>query len=511
MTNINPTRFKGYRAEQNVDGTWNIFDVPIYAANVRSFGLIPVLDKATGEVRPEELILRHDAAWMEKAIETARLDYEERGYEAPLNINHNGRDEQVMEVGTIMPRYVKKTLYEGVMLDTLFADLRSVPEAIYQQIKAKRLRYRSVECPPSMDARPEIKALALLPHQPPYFKLQPLTIDTDAVPGNASAKVASYKTGKSVFALFDANYEGGGKVVDDADDKEPKGGSHSKSGGMGAMSDVTDDPNDNTNGKSRGNADAASNKDATDTTARADKNANADDDDTDGDLTDPKNLKSKGGFMDKLMALLTAIAGKMGIGPDDTQGAMPKGPAEQARGDETRDPLAMNYAAPKAVKAVATLPTASFDPAEFMAIKAKMALYDARFESIDKQGTIKKQVDAAVTELKGYNLTDKMVADMNEAAALGEKPLAMYVSTIKTLGVKDPPKDPMGMLLAKAGRESYPAEVMAYQAQGEEALARAGEEWATYKALGERVAHVKLADFLKVNVAAKSGGNFFGA
>lgn len=464
MTNALATRpIKGYRASQNADGTWDIFDVPIYAANVRSFGLMPVLDKKTGDVVPQEMIVNHDAAWLEGTIATAQLDYAEREYRAPLHIHHHNRGEKVEEAGEIMPRYVKKIMYEGSPLDTLFADLHNVPDAVYQQIAAKRLRYRSAECPMSMDERPEIKSLALLPHQPPHFKLPPLVTDGTPMTANAQALVGCYssKTGIQMLSLFDAQEDtdqAGGRIIDD-------------------QKDVKDPARDASKGDVRAQ----------------DEN---------------QDTNKKGGFMEKLLLLMTAIAAKMGIGVSDAN-AMPKGPAEQPKGDETKDPMALALAQAK-VAPTSALPVASFDPSEWAAMKAKMAVYDARFAAVDADGKAKTDVEKALADLKGFNVTDTMRSEMLEAAKLGDKPLAMYVSTIKTYGIKDPPKDPLTTGLAGMSRDPYPAEVLAYQAQGEAVLAKAVENWQSYKSLGNRVSHVKLADWLKVNVAAGAGENFFG-
>jgi hypothetical protein len=461
----NATR-KGYRASQNGDGTWDIYDVPIYAENVRSFGLIPVLNKKTGEVAAEELVIRHDAKWLQKSIETAQLDYEERGYRAPLHINHHGKGEKVEEAGEIMPRYVTNTLYEGKLLATLFADLHNVPQAAYELIKAKRLRYRSVEVSSGDDEKPEIKGLALLPHQPPHFKLPPLVVEDAPV-------TAAYgsKAGLQMLCHFDS----------DTDMTKDKVKSKQASGGQ-----VIDDNRD--------------------VVASDDTNADLENKGAGGSedgQEDSKDLKSKGGFMDKLLLLITAMAAKMGIGVDE-KAAMPKGPAEQPKGDETRDPLALNPA-----YAAKALPMASFDPSEWMQMKAKMAAYDARFAAVDADTNAKGAVEKALADLKGFNVTDKMRTEMIEAAKLGEKPLAMYVSTIKTYGIKDPPKDPLAGGLAFS-KDPYPAEVLAYQSKGEAVLAKAVEGWQGYKAMGDRVAHIKLEDWLKINVAANDGGNFFG-
>lgn len=470
MNNENARAFKGYRASKNADGTWNIFDVPIYAANVRDFGLMPAIDKKTGEIVPEQMIVAHDAEWLGSAIATAQLDYEERGYRAPLHIHHHGKGEKVEEAGEIMPRYVKKTLYEGKLLDTLFADLHNVPNAAYEMIKARRLRYRSVECPMSMKDRPEIKSLALLPHQPPHFKLPPLVVD------EAQTLVGAYagKTGVQMLSLFEADTEDPelGKRTAKMGDEPGEATGHSKENG----------PKDQIEG--------------------AGKVASAQDEDT----------KSKGGFMDKILLLLTALCAKMGIGADDSQSAMHKGPAEQPRGEETKDPLKLAAAYEAKIRAAAAsagaLPVASIDPSEWMAIKAQNAAFQARFEAMDSDKNAKTAVDTALAKLKGRNITDKMRADLLEAAKLGEKPLAMYVSVIESSVPMDPPASVLPGFAAP--KEGYPAEVLAYQAQGEDALQKAVECWGTYKALGARVSgRINLADFLKTNVSAELGVNFF--
>lgn len=453
-------KIRGYSAKQNDDGTWSIFGVPAYGANSRSFGKIPVV--INGKIEEQEIGVKHDSDWLRKSIETAKLDFEERGYMAPLHIHHHGDSDKVERAGFFMPREVRRMTYGGRPLDILFVDLIKIPDRVYQLVKAGELPYRSVEVSRETDAEPEIKSLALLEHEPPYFKLPLLTIENEASRVSSSVQggelVAAYKAGGAVINFLykaeDAEEEKAVPAVDGEKPKEekPEGGESAKA----------------------------------------------------GDETKPvESEKMEGSIMDKILLLLTAMCQKMGVGTGDDKAAMGSGPAEQPSDKEQKEKAAGDPALAFSV------PVASFDPAEWAKMKAEITCLREEIKAFSAEKELATKVDGAIAELKGRPVTDKMRADLKAAAALGDKALAMYVATVKSYVSQDPPRDPLaGQIAAAASGDPMPAEVLEYQGKGEKAMALAVESWQAYKSLGGRVGGTSLKAWLARNVAAGMGQSF---
>jgi hypothetical protein len=456
---VSDKKIRGYSAKQNPDGTWDILGVPAYGANSRSFGKIPVT--VNGKIEEQEIGINHDADWLKKAIETAKLDYEERGYMAPLHIHHHGDSDKVERAGFFMPREVRRMVYGGKPLDILFVDLLKIPDRVYRLVKAGELPYRSVEVSRESDSEPEIKSLALLEHEPPYFKLPLLTIENEAACVSSSVQdgtlLAAYKAGGSVINFL---Y----KAEDVEEDKK------SEEKAAPAVE-----------GKPGGDAKA--------------------DDET-------KKIESpemEGSLMEKILMLLTAMCQKMGVGIGDDKAAMGGGPAEQPTGKEEKEISGGNPVPAAAFNA----PAASFDPAEWAKMRAEITCLKEQIKAFSAERELDAKVDGAVAELQGRPVTEKMKAELRAAAALGDKALAMYVSTVKSYVPQDPPADPLaGQIAAAAGGDPMPAEVLEYQGKGEKALALAVESWKAYKALGSRVGQTGLKAWLARNVAAGMGQSF---
>lgn len=149
-----------YRAEQASDGTWTIYDVPIFVSH---------RVKTTGGKE-----LQINRAWMERAIATANRRHTEDRYLPPLHVHHHGDGRPTEPAGHFQPRYVRAARYEGRTVDVLYADLVTVPDATYRRIRAGSLAYRSAEV--LKLAVPEVDSVALLPDRVPFFRLPLLTI-----------------------------------------------------------------------------------------------------------------------------------------------------------------------------------------------------------------------------------------------------------------------------------------------------------------------------------------------
>lgn len=145
-----------YAADRNPDGTWNLRDVPIFVARGR-----------------------YTEEWCRAAVAKDAVRRTEN-HAAPLHVNHHeftGNPSEaiaVQEAGLLALKRVDQIVYEGEKLPAVFADFLAVPPKVYQRIKARRLRYRSVEI--LNPNRPEISSCALLSHDVPALKLPMLTV-----------------------------------------------------------------------------------------------------------------------------------------------------------------------------------------------------------------------------------------------------------------------------------------------------------------------------------------------
>lgn len=143
-----------YAATQNPDGSWNVLDVPVFAAHERHGKKV-------------------DKAWLEGAVRRAQ-ELRASNYVAPLHVGHHP-DGDVERAGFFLPKRVESRAFAGGQpLPVVVADLLAVPADVYAEIKAGRLPYVSVEVADLN--KPEISSLALLQDEAPFFKFPLLTI-----------------------------------------------------------------------------------------------------------------------------------------------------------------------------------------------------------------------------------------------------------------------------------------------------------------------------------------------
>jgi hypothetical protein len=171
-----------YRAQKDADGTYTIFDVPV-------FGELP-----KGARGNEETI---DRSWMLAAVDNAHLDFQERGYLPPLNLRH--RDGSlVIRSGHFRLTRVGTLLYEGRKMPAIFADLCKVPQSHFDAIVRGDWPYRSPEVHYLPDGSwPKIgefrlHALALLDIDDPFFRFSMLNGETVKLDAGSGATLARY-------------------------------------------------------------------------------------------------------------------------------------------------------------------------------------------------------------------------------------------------------------------------------------------------------------------------------
>lgn len=151
-----------YRAVENSNGTFSIFNVPIFAEH---------------SIPGDEITI--DRAWMQRALDRASQRLEDDAYLPPLHIRHHGMGQETVASGKFRLTTLRRARYQGEALWVLFADLLNIPNEIFQKIQEGGLSYRSVEIH-DLD-NPEIDSLALLDDEVPFFRFPLLTVDVQEV------------------------------------------------------------------------------------------------------------------------------------------------------------------------------------------------------------------------------------------------------------------------------------------------------------------------------------------
>jgi len=146
-----------YAAKKQSDGTWTIYNVPIFAEHERNG-------------------VNVDKAWLEAAV---RKDQARRAehYKAPVHIEHTGGSTAPARAGHFELTRVGRDRYEGAERYILYANIVGVPDATFQRMKRGELPYRSPEVHDLND--PEINSLALMESEVPYFRFPLLTLRED--------------------------------------------------------------------------------------------------------------------------------------------------------------------------------------------------------------------------------------------------------------------------------------------------------------------------------------------
>lgn len=190
------------RAEQAADGTWTIYDVPIFAAH--------------RDVRRGEGV-EYSRDYLDRVIRHHKARFDRERYLAPVHVSHHGAE--TAKVGHLLPTRVEQRDYEGEPLDFLLADLCLIPDDQFRALKRLACPYPSVEISPT---HPEIFSLALLQDEAPFFR-QMLSIgqSTPYRPTAAAAPAVGYRAlaqgRRAILFSF------GGRTVDvDQDKMDPE-------------------------------------------------------------------------------------------------------------------------------------------------------------------------------------------------------------------------------------------------------------------------------------------------
>jgi hypothetical protein len=376
-----------------------------------------------------------DETWLKQALATSGAKAKS-GYLAPLHIGHHGCfGGEVPDAGKILPVRVAASDYNGEKRAVLYADLVEIPDDIYQRMAAGRLPYRSVEIN-DID-EPEISSLALMQSSAPQFQFPLLRV------AKGEAKTFSIAASAAMFAASaPAQFAMSGNRLAVSFSEEI----------------MADDPK-------KPDAPAVAPEPAAPEVAPEVKAM----------LGDADILAIGKAMTAAISAAMTPLAAKL----DELLVACGGGGSEPAMGAGGAPAAGMSASAGNEPAALAGQVAA-------LAGQVKMMGDDAKRE---------KSVKAALARLAGYALpTDIEVQLSRYALAGGDAAVTAFCDAVMATGTKEPPTSSTAP--AAAGT---PAEVLAYQSRGPEALklaSRHHREWLSQRAY----TRLSAAEYLRINM-----------
>ena len=430
-----------YTAVKQADGNWSILNVPIFSENDRN---------------PKHKV---DKAWLEAALEKAnyRVQHPDGAYLAPLHTQHHGTGQSVKPAGKVKPTDVREVEYDGEKLATMFGDLVDVPDESYQEIKAGKLPYRSVEI---ADLNvPEITSLALLDSDAPYFRYPMLTIGKELKAGAKARRMDAELAGMTAYSV-------------------PTKGSRAASFLYRADFKTVEDTMPNTSTKTTAAAPATFQGDEDELKKAADAAAKMAAEEPKKE-DEPAPQKAQEG--DPILALLTEIKGMLQTlcGGEEGEVAAPEGevPAEG-------EPAEMKMRAKEVKPVKKTTETTPADAAKYAALEGKVAALESTVAAGKAHELRREKLASAMKTLKGFNFATDPEAKLAEVyKAGGEKGLDIFVSTIQEHGTKDPGEEDAEDTIPLA---DLPREVAMYNAMGPDRLKAAMEASSMYDAQNGR-------------------------
>lgn len=448
-----------YRATKNPDGTWNIYDVPVFPEHERTFQF---MDRSTGETRQRHV--KVDRAYLDDCVAKSRRSYAE-GYASPLHIGHHDPTgdpsaPQPVPAGKVTFTRVGPITYQGQRLMCMFADLLEVPEHIYQEIKAGSLPWRSVEII-KFENR-QVDSLALLTTQPPFFELPLLSVHEETPTEFAEV----YRADAGLVRAMRASAHGAMVLCYFADGDEKKPDDKDREGDKGDAR-----PGEQGDGAPTEGAPAAGAQPHADPATHA---AGL------GGQPNPTNPPADAGagmevnMSKEILTALQSIANGQAQILQHLQAATPA-PAAKPTGNAGAVDVAAQAA--KAIEAQYST--------KLVEMQAKIDTLTAKDTARDAETKLLADVRATIKDLAAYNLgADPETRLLAMAKEHGAGSLKTYAEAIKRHGVPEPPKD-LATQLALDGA-GLPKEVLAYQAKGgPEAVSRALQASKLYDAASD--------------------------
>lgn len=431
-----------YRAEQNPDGSWNVFDVPMFAAH-----------KAT-DVAGEPEIGRD---WQEGTVKRHQQLWNDDGYLAPLIVNHHElMQDRPGDAGFFLPTQVVDMQEDGKVKPVTLCNYLYVNEWVYGAIRQGRLPYVSSEF---IFEGMEHQHLSMLKTEAPWFRFKMVTVGKEKPFIEEGEAVTDFPEAAPVVAVRARQ-----KYMTALRRAEHKGLKMPKPAIKPATRAADDTTNDDTTNKEAG-------------------------------ASLGEVMTTLGEISTSITAALDGIkkmvADALGVQQGD-EGADDSGkPVED--GDSTRHAHTM-AATRAAVKTAATPLGDDVDPA----VVTRMAGMQAQIDTLTSQETVRNAEESiqivirqAVKDLRDYNIPgieDTLTTMAKDPAMGGEIGIKAYVAATKANARKAPPADWNGDLAQVSDQD--PQEVIAYASAGSEKMQAARRSAASFK-LSKSNGHVK--------------------
>jgi hypothetical protein len=478
-----------YRATQNPDGSWNVYDVPIFVEHVDT------------RRRPALPITK---AWLANALKAFRARVGE-GYLPPLHVYHHlhptGEARDTIPAGHFRPKRLGQLIYEGRPRTALFADLVEIPPTVYADIRAGRLSYRSVEIhPPHFpEESAEIDSVALLPDEVPFFRLPLLRVSEAGTPSpgayrctNSPVRAWRALEGGAVAALLRFNSTPG-KAIKSSKSKEARP--------MARFDDASKPPIPANLVKEDAAAAPMRKEDEDAAAMKEDAAAPMRKEDEDAArplMKDDTDAGAGAASLDTVVKILGKIAQALGVDvdavsedEDQAAGGVPPGsgglPAE--RGVPPAPPVAAAHAGQAAVFTAA--------------LEGQIRGLTSRLDGFERERKAEAHARKAKAELAGYVLGDPAAwqAEVDRKAAQGDAVLAAYVDGLKKAAKAAPHAAGAAAAVPMAAPEpGDPPAVVAYAAAGSTAMTEARRLLAERKTLRreDRIERYSDAQYLAI-------------
>lgn len=419
-----------YTAAANPDGTFNVFDVPVFA------------EVPAGSRRGVKETIGTE--WMLAAVERDKMRRGE-GYRAPVHIGHHEPGVTPTRAGSFRLVRVGKTTYEGREVDCVFADFENLTPEAFAAIQRGELPYRSVEILNAADT--EINSIALLSSEVPHFRFPNLAVsllwtDADAAKLSADAPVPVLFRFNPQETAMDPDKKNAPKE-DGMEERQPPVAA------AAAESKLSPDVEDGEDTGSSAQKDAAASE-ASEVVIEAglsEKEAH-------------EMIKATFEGVKRILALLA---------PND--GTMQNPPGALEPNDVNEAPVSAAAPATDAAVTMTAKPEAA--ALDLAALKGEIVALKAREEKREKDAETARLVASATAELAGFNFDASTATDLEAFAALGADHLKRYVEGIKRVAVEDGPRN-LAELEATASQRD-PDEVAAFRSHGPDALKLARE------------------------------------
>ncbi len=436
-----------YEANQNSDGTWTIYDVPI-------MGPLPA-----GARRNAFPIGKK---WMQKAIENHARCMSE-GYIAPLHVYHHDQGKETQSAGMFLPKKISQIRMGGRSVPVILADLMRVPEEVFEEIQALRLAYRSPEVAKWED--PQLASLALLPDEAPYFKLPLLTVEA------TGGRVGRLKK-EATPAIAMCVGSGGGSILfrmqTSTQEENKEMGDERKFG----FSSAEDEHN---------------------RTKMAE------------DIDDIEEKETED-MSYKMMSVLSKIAQKLGIEEDEDDNI----DLDEDEADEEEVEINIEDKAPfdQEESEDESEETYKYSDSRIAKLRGKVAALEQANRFREKKETVSVMAEKAIAALSDWEIDKDTVKAIHKMAAAGPDALSTFVESFKRSTPQDPPET-FGDFEVSGVTDIVKDEVMKFREKGPEtfeAAQMAAREWEELNARGRT--DVALDRFIEIQLEHGEHGGF---